>query len=549
MVSRRLFLLLAMLAALLALPTSAGAVLSGENGRIVLVSGQDDDDDNFADIHLLPVFSSTGGGTVGPALTPIGGVQHRHPTWSPDRTMIAYARGVANGDPATQNFDIYIHDVQSGMITPITNTGDSLSADRPAWSPDGTRIAYEHQPTDASAERDIRVYTLATGTNFDLTSGAPIEGKPAWTPDSQQIYYHTGDPAVANSMDIVREPAAGGTPFTITANPTLSEFQASISPDGTQMCFTRGSGFNATADIIVSLANGGGQQDLSDDAVEGNYNCTWSPDGTLVTYVTGIFSTGQLVMERADDTSGFALTLAQDPGGDNFDGNPDWAPDGRPACQPASAVTPFNTPVSVTVNCPDQGPAYELTGVRVFLDDPPANGTATGDVQPSPATFVYTPNAGFTGTDSFTVGNFDEFGFGPDGTATVRVLLPGNCTNLQTGTNAPETLTGTVAGDRLLGLGGNDVLNGGDGNDCLEGGVGNDRLFGGNGRDNLVGGKGNDVLNGGKGRNVYAAGAGNDRISARNRVRELINCGKGRRDFALVDRRDRVRGCERVRRR
>ncbi|MEX2103579.1 MAG: Ig-like domain-containing protein, partial [Gaiellaceae bacterium] len=195
-------------------------------------------------------------------------------------------------------------------------------------------------------------------------------------------------------------------------------------------------------------------------------------------------------------------------------------------------------------------PAYERTPVKSIIATDPVNGTIAGDpVGDDPRTVVYTPKAGFAGTDTFDFTPFDEFGFGQRATATIRVLLPGNCANLQTGTAGPDLLIGTVAGDRLRGLGGNDRLDGAAGNDCLEGGRGNDRLTGGAGNDRLVGGGGRDVLTGGPGRNTYLAGAGNDTVRARNGRRERVNCGKGRRDRAVVDRRDRVRGCERVTRR
>jgi Tol biopolymer transport system component len=565
MVPRRLVPLLALLATLLALPASAGAVLSGvNNGRIVFVSGRTgaDGNDTQAKIHLLPVPSSTGGGAVGAPVNLEAG-QHRHPTWSPDRTRIAYARG----DAGTFNFDIYILDLTTPGATPvnITNSND-ITDDRPAWSPDGTRIAYESEVPNGGAS-DILVYTVATGTTVNLTNSAGTpESKPAWSPDSQTIYYTRGD-INASAAGIFQQPAGGGAVTTFLDQPAISDFQISISPDGTLFCVTIGTGFNNTADIwIGDVATPlTGLQDLSDNGVTGDYNCTWAPQGDLITYVTGTFTSGALVMERADDT-GFPITLTDD--SMNFDGNPDWAPDGEPICQPVSLVTPFETPVSVQLNCPDQGPAYEQTPVRNFISTDPPNGTIAGDsVGDSPRTVVYTPKAAFAGTDSFEFTPFDDFGFGQKATVTIKVLFPGDCTNLQTGTSGPNVLTGTVAGDRLRGLGGNDVLNGGAGNDCLDGGAGNDRLFGGLGRDRLVGGMGNDrltggtgndrlvggsgrdVLIGGPGRNVYIAGAGNDTVRARNRVRELINCGKGRRDIARVDRRDRVRGCERVTRR
>lgn len=52
--------------------------------------------------------------------------QHRHPTWSPDRTKIAYARGDPAMGAMTENFDVYILDLTTPGAVPqaITNTAD-----------------------------------------------------------------------------------------------------------------------------------------------------------------------------------------------------------------------------------------------------------------------------------------------------------------------------------------------------------------------------------------------------------------------------------------
>ena len=80
-----------------------------------------------------------------------------------------------------------------------------------------------------------------------------------------------------------------------------------------------------------------------------------------------------------------------------FDGNPDWAPDGRPTCPDAAATTSVNTPVTITVACTDTGPAYERTDVKEFHSTIPSHGTLSQNLAGDP--FVYTPNAGFVGTD------------------------------------------------------------------------------------------------------------------------------------------------------
>jgi Tol biopolymer transport system component len=440
----RRVLVFAVLAALLTLPAPASAVLSGENGRIVFVSGRDNPtagDDSTAELFLRPVPFSTGGGTAAPVPTATGANQHRHPTWSPDRTMIAYAHGDnfcrADATPTeSTNCALYILDLTDPNATPQPITAaDNIADDRPAWSPDGTRIAYETELADNSSQRDIVIDQQPFGSpdiNLTNTSGA-YEGKPAWSPNSQTLYYEDGNRDVAPSMgvdvNIVAEPADNsGAPALAVPDGGVHEFQPSISPDGDQICYTLGTGFNSTASILIHDA--GPPPDPNPPIIlassgAGDYNCTWSPDGTLIAYVTGTFTSGQLVMERADNTSPFPLDLETT--ASHFDGNPDWAPDGRPACEDETVNTTVNTPVSIQVTCPDTGPQYEQTEVRGVVATEPSNGTTSPNDQDPAFTFptnvTYTPNQGFTGTDTFTTQGFDEFGFGDrEGTITIEVV-------------------------------------------------------------------------------------------------------------------------------
>jgi Ca2+-binding RTX toxin-like protein len=536
---RRLQVVLAALAAavaaLVVMPQVAGAVLSGTNGRILFASGRDVSDAE-AKLHLWRVPASALDPSVSLALTPAAGVQHRHPTWSPDRAQIAYARGAGGV------FDIFVQDLTAPIGTlpvNITNT-PAASEDRPAWSPDGTRIAYEN-----TTAGDILIDTLPAGGAVNFTPNEPaVAGKPAWTPDSQTIFYTSGAVDAGGNASIVRKAAnnAAGQPSGVTFGAGTNEHQASVSPDGTRLCFTRGP-FDGTADVIVSLLNGGGQTILSNSNIgtlpeNGDYNCTWSPDGNQIAYVRGTFGLGDLVVERADGSEFVPRPLVETPG--RFDGNPDWAPDGRPACQPRTVTTPRNTPVAIQLSCPDTGPAYERTPVRVNVADEPSNGTIPADAGPPGAgteTRTYTPRAGFTGTDTFTYNAFDEFAFGPRVTVAVNVRAPGaagsspgvrassalRCGGLRTtliGTARRDRIFGTAKRDVIASRGGNDVVFGrggadviclGAGRDRASGGAGPDRLLGQGGPDRLLGGPGADLLLGGPGRDVLLGGVGRDR--------------------------------------
>ena len=537
---------------LAALPEAAGAVLSGENGRIVFVSGPTSGN---AQLFLLPVPSSIGGGTVSPAITS-DAVQHRHPTWSPDRTKIAYAAGSPGCAPT--KCDIFVLDLTTPGALPqnITNTA-TVNEDRPAWSPDGTRIAYESEVTNGSNQLDVLVDTapFGSGANLNLTSsGTTIEGKPAWSPDSQTLYYGVGNVNVApngntNDVKIFREPAdnSGPTGTELVHISGAHAFQPSISPDGTRICYTEGTGLNTSASIFVAPLNDANNAIVLASDGAGDYNCTWSPDGFFVAYVSGTFTSGRLVMELADNTSPFPVELFQDQGANDFDGNPDWAPDGRPLCPDSTATTTVNTAVTINVECTDTGPAYEQTTVREFIESPPTNGTTTQDLAGDPIT--YTPNAGFIGTDSFQIKSFDDLGFGSDtGTVTVNVqaapgagtgpgaqpvLCAGKVSTI-VGTAGADKIAGTPRADVISSLGGNDKVKAGGGKDVVCGGGGKDTLFGQAGKDKLFGQAGKDKLNGGGGKDKLVGGGGKDKLNGGG-ARDVCKGGKGQ---------DTASGCE-----
>lgn len=158
----------------------------------------------------------------------------------------------------------------------------------------------------------------------------------------------------------------------------------------------------------------------------------------------------------------------------------------------------------------------------------------------------YTPDAGFTGVDTFT---YDLF----DGTARVPVTVTltvsprqGRVVTLDDNDNrvtfARETeavivhalaghdsVTGSRFDDELLLGVGNDEGIGGDGNDVIRGGIGNDKMFGQGGADRLEGGEGDDLMHGGDGADVMVGGTGNDTYYVHSAEDQVIeHAGEGR---------------------
>ncbi|MBD3886307.1 cadherin-like domain-containing protein [Phormidium tenue FACHB-886] len=157
-------------------------------------------------------------------------------------------------------------------------------------------------------------------------------------------------------------------------------------------------------------------------------------------------------------------------------------PNTAPIANPDSASTAQNQPVTVDVLANDTD--AEQDALNVTGSTTPSNGILTNNN----GSFIYTPNSGFSGTDSFTYTISD--GKGGSATATVSIAVG----TRQLGGNGTDNLSGND---------GADYLEGGNGVDTLDGGAGNDTLIGGNGEDILIGGAGADQLTGNNGADTF----------------------------------------------
>jgi TolB protein len=108
-----------------------------------------------------------------------------YPSWSPDGSLIAYARGVGG----TRSFDLFTIEPDGSNLTRVTDLR-GVDVD-PSWSPDGTRLVFQRQEDVAVVDVD--------GSNLQrLTATHRLELAPAWSPDGSRIVYSRG----ANLFDL-----------------------------------------------------------------------------------------------------------------------------------------------------------------------------------------------------------------------------------------------------------------------------------------------------------------------------------------------------------
>jgi TolB protein len=116
-----------------------------------------------------------------------------YPSWSPDMSKVIFATVMSptgDTDRAIQT----INADGSGLTTLYDVPGAYDSA--PAWSPDGTKVAFESNADvdGGNPERDMEVWVMdADGSHAtQLTHNAIHDEGPAWSPDGTLLAYSSG---------------------------------------------------------------------------------------------------------------------------------------------------------------------------------------------------------------------------------------------------------------------------------------------------------------------------------------------------------------------
>ena len=275
--------------ALVAIQQPAGAAFAGKNGTIAFVSDRDGD---------WEIYTKRPHGSRLEQVTHNSVIDLR-PAWAPDGTKIAFER----------NNNIFVKDTSTGQAVRFTE--DSL-ANGPAWSADGTKIAFA---SFRDGDQEIYIMNSSDGSEVTkLTDNQNHDVHPTWSPDGTKIVFE-------RDFDIWIMDADGTDQKNLTGSPSLSEYEPDWSPDGTRIVFEKwGGDLGFQTDIISIKADGSELVNLTKTPDVSEDFPAWSPDGRKIAYSV---SFGDLWMMNAADGSR-QVNLTKTPEISEF--LPDWQP-------------------------------------------------------------------------------------------------------------------------------------------------------------------------------------------------------------------------------
>lgn len=197
------------------------------------------------------------------------------PAISPDGKLVAFRR---NSD-APDGAGIFVTSSEGKGVAQLTqHPGDCC----PAWSPDGTQLAFTRIAAD---EYGIYIVSAKGGAPRKISHDDPRKkrGELAWTPDGKAIAFSGDSPRGGSQIFLISVGDSRVIPVTEPQGQDR-DWGPAFSPDGKEMAFVRGNGAGFPEEVFVMDVGGAGARQLTNERAAIMGPPTWSQDGASVIF-------------------------------------------------------------------------------------------------------------------------------------------------------------------------------------------------------------------------------------------------------------------------
>ena len=179
-------------------------------------------DDTGAPVLQLYTAAADGSGGV-QQLTNDPRYVDTRPAYSPDGEKIAFDRAPNPGPSLIPPPGNAIWIMHADGSHPRELTPPELEADSPAWSPDGSRIAFENNSCFTCDVSDLFTMNPAGKNIHRLTQGIGNNLNPTWSADGSFIVFQNTSDFATFNQDIWTIQADGSNPVDLTNSPTIDD--------------------------------------------------------------------------------------------------------------------------------------------------------------------------------------------------------------------------------------------------------------------------------------------------------------------------------------